>query len=558
MSTIQIGKKILHGSSETFTAVTKLCFQAGGEHSLEGQQQSNHPGHQVNNMRRGRRARKENPPVAAAIKAGMPGGRYRPLTTADEQQIHHTILDVLENIGMGDPIPVVREHALERGCFINEHGRLCFPGALVEDVIANTPKDIQFLGRDPKHDLEIGGNRVHTYGGGEAVNMLDVGATTYRPSTLPDIYDAARLVDSLDNIHAFSRLVVATEIADQLSCDINTAYVSAAGTTKHTALTFNDASHVQPTLEMLYLIAGGKEKFHQRPFCHGGGCPVLSPLRYGQDNSEVCVEAIKFGAPVWVVVAPQAGATAPAALAGAVVQSVAEALAGLLMIDMVEPGFPVIVGPWPFVSDLRTGAFTGGSGEEAVVTAGAAQMVNFYGLPSSVGAGMTDSKLPDYQAGYEKALAIVLAAQTGCNNISECNGMLGSLMALSLESLLIDNDLLGAVLRTVRGIEVNEETLSYHVMEQVVHGEGHFLRTDQTLGLMRTEYEYPVLADRSTPGEWEAAGSPDIRQRAGEKVKSILATHYPQYIEPAIDAKIRERFPILLPSLMMSAGNGRW
>jgi len=488
----------------------------------------------------------------------MSGGRYRPLTNSDEQQIHHTVLDVLENIGMADPIPVVRERALERGCFVNEAGRLCFPRALVEDVIAGAPKDVQLLGRDPRHDLEIGGLRVHTYGGGETVNMLDIGASTYRPSTLADLYDAARLTDRMANIHAFSRLVVATEIADQLSCDINSAYVSAAGTSKHLQLTFADAAHVRPTLEMLYMIAGGREKYLERPFANGGGCPVISPLRYGRDNSEVCVESIKMGAPVWIIVAPQAGATAPAALAGAVVQSLAEALAGLLMIDVVEPGFPVVVGPWPFVSDLRTGSFSGGSGEEAVVSAAAAQMVNFYGLPSSVGAGMTDSKLPDYQAGYEKALAIALAAQSGCNNVSESSGMLGSLMALSLESLLIDNDLLGAALRTVRGIEVNEETLSYRVIEEVVRGEGHFLRNPQTLELMRSGYEYPALADRGTAEAWQAAGSPDIRQRAGERVRSILSSHYPEYIDPATDAKIRAAFPILLPREHMHAGSDRW
>jgi trimethylamine--corrinoid protein Co-methyltransferase len=508
--------------------------------------------------RRGRRARLAAPPPASAVQAGLEGGSYRPLADQDEEKIHRTILDVLENIGMGDPIPIVREHALKRGCFMNEQDRLCFPRGLVEDVISNTPKDIQFFGRDPKHDLEIGGNRVHTYGGGEAVNMLDIGASRYRPSTLVDLYDAARLVDRMDNIHAFSRLVVPTEIDDQLACDISVAYTNVAGTNKHSALTFNDASHVQPTLEMLYMIAGGEKKFHDRPFAHGGGCCVISPLRFGCDNSEVCIESIKFGAPVWVVMAPQAGATAPAALAGAVVQCVAEALASLLMIDMVEPGFPVIVGAWPFVSDLRTGAFTGGSGEEAVVSAAAAQMLNFYGVPSSVGAGMTDAKAPDCQAGYEKALAVALAAQAGCNNVSESAGMLGSLMALSLESMVIDNDMLGAVLRTVRGIEVNDETLSYHVMEQVVHGEGHFLRTGQTLGLMRSEYEYPALADRSTPGEWEAAGSPDIRNQAGERVKSILSSHYPEYIDPVADAKIRETFPILLPREVMSAASGRW
>jgi len=452
----------------------------------------------------------------------------------------------------------VREAALARGCFMNEHDRLCFPRGLVEDVIASTPKDIQFLGRDPKHDLEIGGNRVHTYGGGEAVNMLDVGSSRYRPSTLADLYDAARLVDRMDNIHAFSRLVVPTEIDDQLACDISVAYTNVAGTSKHSALTFNDASHVQPTLEMLHMIAGGEKKWRERPFAHGGGCCVISPLRYACDNSEVCIESIKFGAPVWVVMAPQAGATAPAALAGSVVQCVAEALASLLMIDLVEPGFPVIVGAWPFVSDLRTGAFTGGSGEEAVVSAAAAQMLNFYGVPSSVGAGMSDAKSPDNQAGFEKGIAVALAALAGCNNVSESAGMLGSLMALSLEAMVIDNDMLGAVLRTVRGIEVNEETLSLDVIKQVVHGEGHFLRTAQTLDLMRSEYEYPLLADRSTPGEWEAAGSKDIRQQAGERVRSILSTHYPEYIDPAIDQKVREQFPILLPKEVMNANSRRW
>jgi len=461
--------------------------------------------------RRGRAARQAAPPAASAVRPGVEGGRYRPLNRADEQQIHKTILDVLENIGMGDPIPIVREKALQRGCFMNEHDRLCFPRGLVEDVIANTPKDIHFLGRDPKHDLEIGGQRVHTYGGGEAVNMLDPGASKYRPSTLLDLYDAARLVDCMDHIHAFSRLVVPTEIVDQKACDISVAYTNVAGTSKHSALTFNDAAHVQPTLEMLHMLAGGENKWRERPFAHGGGCCVISPLRYGCDNSEVCIESIRFGAPVWVVMAPQAGAT-----------------------------------------------FTGGSGEEAVVTAAAAQMLNFYGVPSSVGAGMSDSKTVDYQAGYEKALAVALAAQAGCNNVSESAGMLGSLMALSLESMVIDNDMLGAVLRTVRGVEVNEETLSYHVMEQVVHGEGHFLRTEQTLGLMRTEYEYPALADRSTPGEWEAAGSPVIRERAGARVRSLLSSHYPEYIDPAIDRKIRDTFPILLPQEAMTAASGRW
>jgi trimethylamine--corrinoid protein Co-methyltransferase len=509
-------------------------------------------------MRRGRKARLAKPPEQSAVAPGHTGGQYKPLTDADVQNVHRTILDVLENIGMADPIPIVKEHALAKGCTLDDNGRLLFPRALVEDMIANTAQELMFYGQDEKYDLDLRAERVHTYGGGEAVTMLDPGAAKYRPSTLMDVYDAARLVDKLDNIHAFSRLIVATDLQGRLACDMNTAYASVAGTAKHTALTFGDYKNVEPVLEMLYMVAGGKDKFHERPFAHGGGCPVISPLRYGEDNCEVCVESVKFGAPVWIVVAPQAGATAPAALAGALVQVMAEAIASMLMINVVAPGHPVIVGPWPFVSDLRTGSFTGGSGEEAIISAAAAQMTNYYGLVSSVGAGMSDSKVPDNQAGYEKAIAVALAALSGCNNVSESAGMMGSLMGLSLESLVIDNDMLGAVMRTVRGIEVTDDTLSYAEIENAVHGEGHFLRQEQTLNLMRSEYEYPALADRLPPNVWEEAGSLDIREQAAMRVKEILSTHYPAYVSQEVDAKIRETFKIEIPREYMVAGSGRW
>jgi len=509
-------------------------------------------------MRRGRKARHASPPRQSAVNAGFTGGRYKPLTDSEIQLVHHAVLDVLEKIGVADPIPEVKEKALERGCWLDDDNRLHFPRSLVEDVIAEAPGKQMFHGLDPKHDLDLRDERVHTYGGGEAVTILDIGASDFRPSTLLDIYDAARLVDKLDNIHAFSRLVVATEMQSRLATDLNTAYASVAGTAKHTALTFAAAKCVEPTLQMLHMIAGGEKKFRERPFAHGGGIPVISPLRFDANNSEVCLESVKFGAPIWIVVAPQAGATAPAALAGTLVQVMAEALASMLAINIVHPKYPVIVGPWPFVSDLRTGSFTGGGGEEAIVSAAAAQMTNFYGLVSSVSAGMSDAKTPDNQAGYEKGISVALAALAGCNNVSESAGMVGSLMGLSYEALVIDNDMLGTVLRTVRGIEISDETLSVDVIANAVRGEGHFLREKQTIKMMRTEYEYPALADRLTPNQWVEGGSMDIRAQAGMRVQEILSTHYPENIHPDIDAKVRERFDIKLDKTVMGPGNGRW
>lgn len=494
-----------------------------------------------------KRAISENEIVLPVVTKGMVGGKYKPLSDHEIEQIHQTTLDVLENIGMTNPLPQFKEVALEQGCNFTDQGRLCFPRSLVEDVIARAGRNFVMYGRDPKHDVEMSDKKVHLYGGGEAVTILDLGATTYRPSTINDVYDIARVVDYLDNIHSYSRLVVATEFTDLLKTDINTAYASVVGTTKHTALTFASDKHVKPTIEMLEMIAGGEGKFLERPFCHGGGCTVVSPLRYGTDNCEVAIASIEMNAPVWVVIAPQSGATAPAALAGSLVQVFAETLASLLLIDLIKPGHPVVFGPWPFVTDLRTGSFSGGSGEEALMMAASAQISNHYDLASSVGAGMTDSKLPDAQAGYEKGITIAMAALAGCNNVSESAGMMASLMGCSYESLVIDNDMLGMIMRVVRGIEVNEETLSYRAIKDTVEGEGHFLRDPQTLSLMKTEYLYPSLADRSTQEEWQNEGSPDIRQRAEKKAREILNSHYPVYIDEKIDKKVRDNFPIEIP-----------
>jgi len=114
------------------------------------------------------------------------------------------------------------------------------------------------------------------------------------------------------------------------------------------------------------------------------------------------------------------------------------------------------------------------------------------------------------------------------------------------------------VLRTVRGIEINDETLSVAVIANAVGGDGHFLREEQTIKMMRTEYEYPSLADRLTPNQWVDGGSMDIRALAGERVQEILSTHYPENIHPDIDAKIRERFDIKLQKSVMGAAGGRW
>jgi trimethylamine--corrinoid protein Co-methyltransferase len=215
-------------------------------------------------------------------------------------------------------------------------------------------------------------------------------------------------------------------------------------------------------------------------------------------------------------------------------------------------------GMWPFISDLRTGAFSGGSGEQALVMAATSQICNYYDLVSSVATGMTDSKLMDAQAGYEKAITVMASALAGGNSVCTYAGSVGSIMGTSYEGLVIDNDMLGNIQRVVRGIEVTEETLSYDVIKDSVYGAGHFLGQSQTLELMQTEYLYPDLASRSTPGEWENGDRKDIHQLAHDRVKAMLSDYYPEHIKPEVDKKIRNKFDIRIAPEKMKPGNDRW
>ena len=482
------------------------------------------------------------------VRPGMTSGRYKPLSESDVLRIHHAALDVLENIGLADATPSGIEYMTGAGARLNSQGRLIFPRALVEDTVARAARHFVLHGQDPKHDMEPWGSRVYFGTAGAAVHIVDAKTGVYRDSTTKDLYDIARVVDTLEHLHFYQRSVVCREVATPLEMDINTAYASVAGTTKHVGTSWVQPQHVEASLEMFHLMAGGEDKWRARPFVSQSNCFVVPPLKFAYDAC-LCLEtAVRGGMPVLLLSAGQAGATAPAALASALVQEVAECLAGLVYVNAIKPGAPAIFGTWCFVSDLRTGAMSGGSPEQALLSAASAQLAQFYDLTGGTASGMSDAKLPDMQAGYEKAYNHALVGNAGANLIYESAGMLASLLGFSMEGLIIDNDVIGAVQRTIKGGEVTDESLSLDTIRKVcLEGPGHYLGSDQTLHLMQREYIYPTVGDRTSPNEWVDQGRPTVVERAARKLQSILESHYPTHFPDAVDAAIREKLPIRLP-----------
>lgn len=501
--------------------------------------------------RAARVALRQAPPAedAQAVRPGMPGGRFKPLTDAECEDVLQTALGLLEDLGMGEATPEFRDIVTAAGGRIDEYDRLRFPRSVVLGAIETAAKNITLWNVTGDGGIELGENRVHFSTAGAAVLMLDHDTKEFRHSSALDCYQTARVGDTLDNIHMFVRTVVARDMENSRLVDVNTAYATMAGTSKPQGTSFFEPEHVHEVAAMYDMLLGGEGEFRKRPFMMANNTFVVPPLRFAYDSALCLAEQVRAGMPINLLSAGQAGATSPAALAGSLAQALAECLAGLTCANLMSPGHPCIMGLWPFVSDLRTGAMSGGSGEEAILNAAAAQVVNYLGLPSGVAAGMADSKLPDNQAGHEKANAITLAANAGANLIYESAGMLASLMACSLEAMVVDNDMLGAINRTVRGIEITPETLSSKTIEDVVRGAGHFLGHAQTLAMMQTEYTYPLVGDRLSPDDWRDAGAQTAVERAHEQVAMILAEPGPSHMTPELDEKIRANFDVRVPPI---------
>ena len=238
---------------------------------------------------------------------------------------------MLETIGFANAIPSCIEALTRAGAIHGADGRSGSRAGWCSATIKRGGAAISpCTARTRRHDMLIQGTRVHYGTAGAAVHLVDVEKREYRESLLQDIYDAARLVEGLDNIHFFQRPMVPRDIPDPLEMDFNTLYACVMGTSKHVGTRFTVRENVAPALEMLYAIAGGEENFRARPFVSNSNCFVVPPMKFAEDACgvlEACVEPAASRS--CCLSAGQAGATAPAAIAGAVVQAVAEVLVGL-------------------------------------------------------------------------------------------------------------------------------------------------------------------------------------------------------------------------------------
>jgi trimethylamine--corrinoid protein Co-methyltransferase len=223
------------------------------------------------------------------------------------------------------------------------------------------------------------------------------------------------------------------------------------------------------------------------------------------------------------------------------IQGNCEVISTLCLIQAADPGTPIICAPALAVMNPRTGMFSAGAIEGALLSSAAIEMARYYGLPVEGTGGGTDTFAPGIQASYERAMNLLIPMLSWPDLMVGC-GLLGGSMILSLEQLVIDAEVFRMAKQAHRGILTNEEKWLGEVIQRVGPG-GNFLGEKTTAANMHSgEWLIPRLGVHETQKAWEKAGKKDILEEAREKVEHLLSKHEPL---PLGDDKEKELAGIL-------------
>ena len=457
------------------------------------------------------------------IRKGLAGGSFKPLTEESVRRVHQTAMRVMEEVGFEVNSPVALELFREAGAQVDrEKRRVCLARKKALELIEMAPSEVRLCGQDEKHDILLGGNRVYAGTGGTALYIYEPDTGQRRLASLVDLRRIARLVNRLENIHLFMLPTYPSELPIE-QVDVNRFFAGLDNTTKHVMGGVYTLEGVKQVIRLAEIVAGSREALRQRPLISMITCSI-SPLKMDGQYGDLVVAIARSGIPLVCPAEPLCGATSPITLAGNLVIQTVDSLMGVILTQIASPGTPVIFGSVATSTDLRNLNYLAGSVEMGLLNAAGAQMAQFYQLPFYATGGMTDSKVLDAQSGYESALTSLLCALAGANFIHDAAGLMEFALTVCYEKFVIDNEILGMVMRAVEGIRVDDDTLAFDLIKQVGPA-GNFVAAKHTRHFMRSEHYQPSLSDRDSREEWEARGSKTSYERAADRVQQLLASH---------------------------------
>jgi len=442
---------------------------------------------------------------------------------------------VLERVGVRVELATAEALLVAHGAERRD-GRVRLPERMVRDSLATAPSRFALYDRDGAVAVRFGEQRTQFDPGSAAIYVLDRTSGARRPATSADVVELVRLVDALPHFAAQSTALVPADVPDALA-DRWRLYLALRYGRKPVVTGTFRADGFAPMRAMLVAVRGGEQALRERPLALFDCCPT-SPLTWSALTAQALVDAARAGVPANLVAVPMTGATAPVTLEGALVQLAAENLAGVALHQLAAPGAPLVWGGAPAAFDMRHGAAAMGAIESAMLNVANAEVGRALGLPTHGYLGLSDAKTPDYQAGWESGGGALLGALAGIDLVSG-PGLLDLLLTQSLEKLLLDHDACGAALRFARGIAPHAGDLVALLGELAAAGE--LLSHPHTRSHWREELSLASpLADRTSYGDWQAAGAQTAFERARDEVARLQARTADAPLEAVDEAICRE------------------
>lgn len=453
---------------------------------------------------------------------------YRPLEVLPEgelEKIHRASMYILENIGIEFHDDEALDLLENAGAKVDRDGKRVRMGRdFVLETVAKAPSEFNLRARNPARSVTIGGNHINfvTCAGMPYFSDLDGGR---RPGTLSLYQRMLKLAQMCSPIHIVEGVLVEPQDVPIAKRHLEKGFNQLTMTDK----VYHTASHgreiCRDYLEMAAIVFGGHELIQREPV-FGAVVNANSPLKYDDRMLGGLITYARAGQCNVITPFILAGAMSPITMAAALTQQNAEALAGIVLTQLVKPGCPVVYGGFTTSVDMQTGSPSFGNPEGALALLAGAQLARRYELPYRGSGSLNNAKSVDAQAAIETQWTLWPAVMAHANLIVHAAGWLEGGLVCSMEKFILDMEGLAMMQHFMAGIEINEETLALDSIAEVGPG-GHHFGTSHTLGRYKNEFYSTSVGDRQNFDNWRDNGSEDAVVRANKIAKELINGYEP-------------------------------
>jgi len=442
--------------------------------------------------------------------------------------------DILENQGIflenQEAIEIFEQNGIAR-----DGNHFSIPADVVDKCLKSAPSKITLYDREGKESMTLQKDQIHYDPGSAAIFILDEKTGEIREAVSKDFALFSKIVGHLDNIEAQSTALVYNDVPKEAQ-DWHRLYTALSHCYKPIVTGTFRKDSFPIMLEILLTCRLSEDDLARKPLAIFDACPS-PPLKWSDLTTQSLIDAARHMIPSEFVSMPLAGASAPVTLIGCITQHCAECLAGIVITQLTKTGAPVIWGGSPAILDMRQGTTPMGAIETMMIDIGDVEMGKYLNLPTHAYMSLSDSKIPDGQAGFEGGMGALLAGLAGVNMISG-PGMLDFESTQSIEKLLIDNQIIGMVKRLLKGIIDHGTPFASEILKDYNETE-ELLSHPSTLNLFKKEFFFPsLIIDRMNRDEWKAQGSKSIRKRAKEEAIKIEKKPYNNPIDESLQKEL--------------------